>query len=251
MGLTAGEVHMRVSESLIPSRLITAFSFGLIWDWATVARDAQMSGLLREKAAEFYAQDQACPLNYEPSGQDFLSPCLAEADFMRRVLPTKAYAHWLTSFLPQIPRADAEQWLQPAVVTDRTDPKLAHLDGLNLSRAWMLEGVARDLPEHDGRLLDTQRGRGLVVRHLCPPSRASTTSAATGSERSRCTARLNKKAESGATKDRKKSEAGGKRILGCRLVHSCFRSLGLFFAVLCGSIASSSVRLPVAPMFIA
>jgi hypothetical protein len=129
----------------------TAFSFGLVWDWAAVARDTEMSGLLREKAAEFYAQDRACPLDYEPSGQDFLSPCLAEADFMRRVLPTKAYAQWLTSFLPQNPRSDAEAWLQSAVVTDRTDPKLAHLDGLNLSRAWMLDGVAEALPEHDGR----------------------------------------------------------------------------------------------------
>jgi hypothetical protein len=130
----------------------TAFAFGLVWDWASVAPDAEMSGLLREKAAQFYAQDQGCPLNYEPSGQDFLSPCLAEADFMRRVLPTKAYAQWLTSFLPQIPRTDAAQWLQPAVVTDRTDPKLAHLDGLNLSRAWMLEGMARALPESDARV---------------------------------------------------------------------------------------------------
>jgi hypothetical protein len=129
----------------------TAFSFGLVWDWATVARDAEMSGLLREKAAEFYAQDRACPLNYEPSGQDFLSPCLAEADFMRRVLPAKAYTQWLTSFLPQIPRTDAEHWLQPGIVTDRSDPKLAHLDGLNLSRAWMLEGIARGLAESDGR----------------------------------------------------------------------------------------------------
>ena len=129
----------------------TAFAFGLVWDWASVAGDEEMSGLLREKAAQFYAQDQNCPLSYEPSGQDFLSPCLAEADFMRRVLPAKAYAQWLTSFLPQIPRTDAGSWLQPAVVTDRTDPKLAHLDGLNLSRAWMLEGMARALPETDGR----------------------------------------------------------------------------------------------------
>ena len=129
----------------------TAFAFGLMWDWSAVAGDAEMRGLLREKAAQFYAQDRDCPLSYEPSGQDFLSPCLAEADFMRRVLPMKAYARWLTSFLPHIPRTGAEQWLPPAIVTDRADPKLAHLDGLNLSRAWMLENMAGGLPETDDR----------------------------------------------------------------------------------------------------
>jgi hypothetical protein len=129
----------------------TAFSFGLVWDWAAVARDADMTRTLREKADEFYKRDRACPLNYEPSGQDFLSPCLAEADFMRRVLAGAAYAHWLSAFLPQIPRRADGQWLQPAIVTDRTDPKLAHLDGLNLSRAWMLEGVASGLPPKDPR----------------------------------------------------------------------------------------------------
>jgi hypothetical protein len=130
----------------------TAFSFGLVWDWAKLAGDADMQRLLREKAQQFYAQDRACPLVYEPSGQDFLSPCLAEADFMRRILDPRAFAEWLGEFLPQIARDASTNWLRPAEVTDRSDPKLAHLDGLNLSRAWMLEGVARGLPERDRRI---------------------------------------------------------------------------------------------------
>lgn len=129
----------------------TAFSFGLIWDWAGVVADEPMRAQLRDAARRYYARDRRCPLAYEPSGEDFLSPCLAEADFMRRVMPPDAYAAWLSGFLPGIPRTGGEAWLPPAIVTDRADPKLAHLDGLNLSRAWMLEGIATALPAHDAR----------------------------------------------------------------------------------------------------
>ncbi len=104
----------------------TAFSFGLVWDWAGVAGDAQMRALLRDAARRFYLQDRNCPLSYEPSGEDFLSPCLAEADFMRRVLEPDAFGGWLAGFLPGIPRGISNHWLQPAVVSDRSDPKLAH-----------------------------------------------------------------------------------------------------------------------------
>jgi hypothetical protein len=129
----------------------TAFSFGLIWDWAGIAGDDQMRALLADAGNRFYAADRACPLRYEPSGQDFLSPCLAEADFMRRVMPPPAFARWLSMFLPMIPRDGSAAWLPPAVVTDRADPKLAHLDGLNLSRSWMLAGIAHGLPAKDPR----------------------------------------------------------------------------------------------------
>jgi DUF2891 family protein len=134
----------------------TAFSFGLIWDWARVTGDTRMRALLADAAQRFYRHDRNCPLSYEPSGEDFLSPCLAEADFMRRVLESQAFARWLTGFLPQIPRAASAAahgpWLVPGVVTDRSDPKLAHIDGLNLSRAWMLEGIAHGLPPRDARI---------------------------------------------------------------------------------------------------
>jgi hypothetical protein len=128
----------------------TAFSFGLIWDWANVAGDSAMLALLREKAAAFYQRDRNCPIAYEPSGEDFLSACLAEADFMRRILAPAQFAQWLGAFLPGIPRTD-KPWLAPGIVTDRSDPKLAHIDGLNLSRAWMLRGMASGLPARDAR----------------------------------------------------------------------------------------------------
>jgi hypothetical protein len=130
----------------------TAFAFGLIWDWAGVAGDQSMRALLADGARRYYQNDRDCPLRYEPSGQDFLSPCLAEADFMRRVLDRQAFSRWLTAALPQIPRNGHSDWIPPAVVTNRSDPKLAHLDGLNLSRAWMLEGIARALPAEDKRV---------------------------------------------------------------------------------------------------
>jgi hypothetical protein len=130
----------------------TAFAFGLIWDWAGVAGDREMRAMLGDAARRFYLNDRDCPLSYEPSGQDFLSPCLAEADFMRRVLDQKEFSRWLEAALPQIPRNGHREWLTPAIVTNRSDPKLAHLDGLNLSRAWMLEGIANALPVKDDRL---------------------------------------------------------------------------------------------------
>jgi hypothetical protein len=145
----------------------SAFAFGLILDWARIAGDTETEALLSETALRLYAGDRDCPLRYEPSGQDFLSPCLAEADLMRRVLGPAEYADWLESFLPGIPPDDRSVWLVPAIVTDRSDPKLAHLDGLNLSRAWMLEGILSGLPAEDPRLpslrsaADQHRQRGL------------------------------------------------------------------------------------------
>jgi hypothetical protein len=131
----------------------TAFAFSLVWDWAGVAKNAQMRSVLAYAARKFYLQDHDCPLAYEPSGEDFLSPCLGEADFMRRFLNPADYAKWLSEFLPEIPRKkNAKPWLLPAVVSDRADPKLAHTDGLNLSRAWMLEGIAQGLPPSDRRI---------------------------------------------------------------------------------------------------
>jgi len=129
----------------------TAFAFGLIRDWSVVANDAEMRSLIDARSRDYYLRDSACPLAYEPSGEDFLSPCLAEADLMRRVLTPAEFAAWLSAFLPQLPRDGSAAWLEPGVVTDRADPKLAHLDGLNLSRAWMLHGIASGLPAGDDR----------------------------------------------------------------------------------------------------
>lgn len=129
----------------------TAFAFGLIRDWSVVAGDAAMRDLIDARSRAYYLGDVNCPLAYEPSGEDFLSPCLAEADLMRRVLAPTEFAAWLGRFLPGIPGKAGAAWLEPGVVTDRKDPKLAHIDGLNLSRAWMLRGIAAGLPAGDPR----------------------------------------------------------------------------------------------------
>jgi hypothetical protein len=130
----------------------TAFALGLMLDYAHGSGDQKFADLVVSKARQFYLNDKNCPLAYEPSGEDFLSPCLGEADLMRRVLPSQEYAGWLQLFMPQISVSGGDKWLQPVVSPDPSDPKLAHLDGLNLSRAWMLEGIAAGLPKRDKRL---------------------------------------------------------------------------------------------------
>jgi hypothetical protein len=130
----------------------TAFAFGLVHDWAVRAGDDGMRRLIEDRARFFYLRDVSCPLAYEPSGEDFLSPCLAEADLMRRILAPAEYAGWLRKFLPAIPQREGADWLPPGIVTDLSDPKLAHIDGLNLSRAWMLQGIASGLPPRDRRI---------------------------------------------------------------------------------------------------
>jgi hypothetical protein len=133
----------------------TAFALGLILDYARGKNDEGLTKLAADSARKFFLGDTNCPLAYEPSGEDFLSPCLGEADVMRRVLSQEEFAKWLKGFLPQIPATHGEtataNWLPVTVSPDPSDPKLAHLDGLNLSRAWMLEGIASALPQDDLR----------------------------------------------------------------------------------------------------
>ncbi|MGE6696562.1 DUF2891 domain-containing protein [Hyphomonas sp. NPDC076900] len=129
----------------------TAFAFGLMIDWADATGNAAFREQIAAKSLEFYSGDVSCPLAYEPSGEDFLSPCLMEADLMRRVMSREDFAAWLTAFLPLIPQDGRGDWLAPGVVLDPSDGKLVHLDGLNLSRAWAMEGIASALPEADPR----------------------------------------------------------------------------------------------------
>jgi hypothetical protein len=125
----------------------TAFAIGLALDAARATGEHAFADLLMQRTLEFHRDDVDAPIAYEPSGHDFLSPALAEADLMRRVLDHDAYARWLERFLPD-PGSDAmTRWLTPVVAADRADGKLAHFDGLNLSRAWMLEGVVASLGE--------------------------------------------------------------------------------------------------------
>ncbi len=127
------------------------FAFGLILDWARVAGDDEMTRLVTDRSLAFHRGDRDCPLAYEPSGEDFLSPCLMEADLMRRVLPPDDFPAWLDRFLPQIPRDGRGDWLAVGIVNDPSDGKLVHLDGVNLSRAWNLRNIANALPATDAR----------------------------------------------------------------------------------------------------
>ncbi len=124
----------------------TAFALGLTLDWARIAEDRDLARLIRSRALDFYGKDAGAPLAYEPSGHDFLSPILGEADLMRRVLAPGEFARWLDHFIPDLGSEAATRWLAPVSSGDPADGKLAHLDGLNLSRAWMLEGIAEALP---------------------------------------------------------------------------------------------------------
>jgi len=123
-----------------------AFSMGLVLDWARTVGNTELERLAAERSLAFYHRDHHAPIDYEPSGHDFLSPALGEADLLRRLLPMEAYVEWFDRFLPDLDSSRAARWLTPVGVTDPSDGKLAHLDGLNLTRAWMLEGVLTALP---------------------------------------------------------------------------------------------------------
>jgi len=147
----------------------TAFGLGLMIDYARSTGNEAFAKLASDAARKFFLADKNCPLAYEPSGEDFLSPCLGEADVMRRVLPPAEFASWFKGFMPQVPSTTSADWLPVVVSPDRSDPKLAHLDGLNLSRAWMLEGIISALPADDPRrpalqaAADAHRRAGLAA----------------------------------------------------------------------------------------
>ncbi len=130
----------------------TAFALGLVLDWARSRGDAELADLVIQRSRAYFLKDRGANLAFEPDGQAFLSPILAEADVMRRVLPPAEFAAWLSAFLPELDPARGAEWLPPGVVTDRSDGHLVHLDGLNLSRAWMLEGIVAGLPPADPRI---------------------------------------------------------------------------------------------------
>jgi hypothetical protein len=113
-----------------------AFGMSFALDYAKKF-DAPLAQKIEEKAREYFMTDKDCPLAWEPGGFDFLSPCLQEATLMQKVLTEKEYKQWLKKFLPGFEK-NPGKYLEPAVVTDRSDGKLAHLDGLNFSRAWCL-----------------------------------------------------------------------------------------------------------------
>ncbi|MBJ7879969.1 DUF2891 domain-containing protein [Gelidibacter salicanalis] len=124
----------------------TAFGLSFAFDYAVTVGDETLSSLIVKRAKDFYLQDAKCPLSWEPSGFDFLSPCFEEAALMKRILPQEEFEIWLADFLPQL--KDKNFKLEPGIVSDRTDGKLVHLDGVNFSRAWSLYEIAKDLPDY-------------------------------------------------------------------------------------------------------
>ncbi len=127
----------------------TAFGLCFAWDWAEFTQNDSLQALITRTARHYYDHDVNCPASWEPGGSDFLSPCLEEADLMRRVLPPEEFRQWWGAFLPDLALGNKPGWLKPAEVSDRTDPKIVHLDGLNFSRSWCLQGVAEVLPAKD------------------------------------------------------------------------------------------------------
>lgn len=129
----------------------TAFGLRMAADYAEGAGDAALTSLLLDTVRRWYGGDIDCPAWGEPSGDDFLSSALIEAECMRRLLPAGEFRPWFDRFLPRIAAGEPATLFRPAGVTDRTDGKIAHLDGLNLSRSWCWRSLARVLPASDPR----------------------------------------------------------------------------------------------------
>jgi hypothetical protein len=130
----------------------SAFGLALALDYGREVGDGALVDACTQRALEWFADDSDAPARFEPSGVDFLSPSLVEAELMRRLLDAAAFAEWLARFLPGFADASPHTLFKPAHVTDRTDAQLVHLDGLTLSRAWCFDGIASSLPPGDPRI---------------------------------------------------------------------------------------------------
>lgn len=142
----------------------TAFALVLANDYAAALDDGPLAAKIRETALRWYGKDQACQA-WEPSSEDFLSPALLEGELMRRLLPPEDFRRWFSRFLPNAAAAQPASLFAPVSVADRSDGKLAHLDGLNLSRAWCWRGLAAAFaPEDPVRALSLETaGRHLAA----------------------------------------------------------------------------------------
>jgi hypothetical protein len=125
----------------------TAFGLSFALDYARTVGNSELEDLIIERSRYYFAKDENIPASWEPDGADFFSPSLIEADLMRRVMTQDEFRSWLSKYLPHIDQGDPPNLLQPATVSDRTDPQLVHLDGLNISRAWCMRNIAAIYPE--------------------------------------------------------------------------------------------------------
>jgi len=124
----------------------TAFGLSFAYDYAVQSNQTELKELIESRARDFYTDDAGCPIDWEPSGYDFLSPCLQEVDIMRKVLTEDEFSSWIADFMPELGQKDLT--LEVGRVSDRTDGKLVHLDGLNFSRAWVFYGLATQYEEY-------------------------------------------------------------------------------------------------------
>jgi hypothetical protein len=127
--------------------LNTAFGLAFALDYARTVGHKELRQLIEERSRSYYGKDVDAPARWEPDGADFFSPSLMEADLMRRVLPAEEFRSWLGRFLPGLTKGEPKNLLEPATVSDRSDPQIVHLDGLNLSRAWCMKSIASGLPK--------------------------------------------------------------------------------------------------------
>lgn len=127
----------------------TAFGLAFAFDYARTTRNEKLAALITERSRTYYARDANYPAAWEPGGEDFFSPALMEADLMRRVMGPAEFRRWFHRFLPHLASGAPGNLLQPATVSDRSDPKIVHLDGLNLSRGWCMRSIATSLPRND------------------------------------------------------------------------------------------------------
>lgn len=137
-----------------------AFGLSFAWDYAMSAADTALQKAVKDASFRFYLQDKACPATWEPGGYDFLSPCLEEARLMSRLMNKQEYTRWLKGFMPGL-MSNPRTLFKIAIVRDRTDGKLIHLDGLNFSRAWCLYEIAKRIPDQYANPI-----RQLASRHL-------------------------------------------------------------------------------------
>ncbi len=126
----------------------TAFGLSFAWDYAQTLEHHALAGLIHERGLTYFGSDSNCPIDWEPGGSDFLSPCLEEANFMQRILTQEEFVPWLKEFFPTLFLPSASSLFDPAEVADRSDPQIVHLDGLNLSRSWCMKGLASALPNN-------------------------------------------------------------------------------------------------------
>jgi hypothetical protein len=148
----------------------TAFGLSFALDYAQAVGHKPLAEMVERRSRDYFARDTRIPAMWEPDGADFFSPSLTEADLMRRVLPAKEFRDWLQRFLPDLARGEPKTLFVPAKVSDRSDPQIVHLDGLNLSRAWCMRSIARALPRDDAtrRMLAASAARHAeaALRHV-------------------------------------------------------------------------------------